>query len=138
MAYVTSAMIVARLGQDRAVQLTTDSGTSVDTAMIDAAITRVEGRINAAVRTRTSEVITEAVYPATFAMLQGLVLDMTVYHLAARRPPVPDDWKEANTEALEWLKLLAKGEVGLPDVGMGGAEFEWGSDDQNAATTREL
>lgn len=133
MAYVTSTQIVARLGNDTAVRLTTDTGSTVDTDLIDAIITEVEAAINQALRTRTAATITQTDYPQTLAMLRGKAVAMVIFNLASRRPPVPEAWANQNKQAREWLDKLAKGEVNLPDTGLNDPGFEWGSADQNAA-----
>ena len=133
MAYVTSTQIVARLGNDTAVRLTTDSGSTVDKGLIDKLMSEVEGDIDQALRARTAQTITQALYPQTFAMLRGKATAIVIFRLASRRPPVADDWKKLNDEAVAWLEKLAKGEVALPDAALGGTAMDWGSEDQNAA-----
>lgn len=138
MAYVSSQEIVDRIGQDAAIQLTTDSGDVVNTALIDAIIEEVEGEIDQVVRRRTAETITEEVYAQTFAMLRGKAVTMTIYRLKLRRDPVGEDWKAANDKAVEWLDKLAKGEVDLPDEALNEPRFASGCHPQNAAKVREL
>ena len=133
MAYVTSAQIVTRLGNEAAVQLTTGSGTTVDTDLIDEIIVEVEADIDQVLQLRTSETITQSSYPKTFAMARGKAVAMTIYQLALRRPPVSDDWKSANDQAVQWLKDLAEGKIALPDADLSTPGLEHGAADQNAA-----
>ncbi len=137
MAYISTTEVVSRVGNDAALRLTTDSGSTIDTALIQTFIGEVEGRINSVVSTRTGVAITQAAHPNTFAALKGAAMAMTVYRLGTRRPPVPEDWKQTNAEAIEWLDKLAKGELGLPDAALVGDAMEWGGNDQNLATIRD-
>ena len=136
MAYLTATELVDRLGTPVALKLTTDTGSTVDTALITAIITEVEGRVNSFVAQRTTDEITPASHPNTFVALRGAVVAIAGYQLHLRRHPVPEDWKEANDEAMMWLKALAAGEVPLPDAALN-VGAEWGSEDQNAALIHE-
>ena len=53
-------------------------------------------------------------HPQVQAVLVGFVLDLAVYRLHARRPPVPQDVVRRREEAVEWLRRVAEGEVYLP------------------------
>ena len=135
---VSSADIVSRLGNSRALQLTTDSGATVDTAMIDTIIAQVEAVVWGFVRKRVALPLTQADYPQTYAALQGLITDMVVFRLHGRRPPVPEDVKLLHTQAVEWLNGLARGDVALPDATLNEPELDWDGDEQNAGTARGL
>jgi phage gp36-like protein len=137
MAFITATEVVARLGAAAALQLTTDSGTTPDTAMITTIVGQVEGRVHGYLRKRIAVDLTSATYPVTYAAVQGVVMDMTIYTLALRRPPVPKDWTAANERAEKWLAGVADGSIELPDVGLG-TGMECGYADQNAAGLREL
>lgn len=137
-AYITSAEVVTRVGNAAAVRLTTDTGSTVDSALIDTFIVEVEGDINAAVSKRSDAAITQALYPSSYAALKGKAMAMTVYRLAGRRPPVSEDWKAANDAAVEWLDKLVKGERDFPDSALNGSAMEWGGNDPNAAKLRDL
>ena len=136
MAYVTADEIVSRLGSATALQLTTDTGSSPDTAMITEIISQVEGRVDSHLRARVASPITQAAHPNTYAAVRGAVIDMVIFHLAGRRPPVSEGWQKANEKAIRWLEKLAAGDVDLPDAGLNEPNFEWGSEDQNAADWR--
>lgn len=134
-AYVTSAEIVERLGDAVALQLTTDTGSVVNTSLIDEYIADVEGDIDQFVRKRTSETITQADYPKTFAMLRGKAVTMTIHRLHLRRDPGSESWKGANEKAVADLERLAKGENDLPDEALNAPRLSYGYDDQNAAAS---
>ena len=133
MAYVIAAEVIARLGTAAAAQLTTESGDTPDSAMITLVIAEVEGRADAAVRSRIATPVDAVGYPKTFAALRGIVMSMAIYALAVRRPPVPKDWTEANEQALRWLAGLAEGKIALPDAGLNSPAPCWGSSAPNAA-----
>jgi len=133
MAYVTSAEVVTRLGNDTAVQLTTKTGATPDTALIDGIIEEVEGNIDQVLRSRTTASVTLATYPTTFQMLRGMAMALAIFVLGSRRPPVPDAWTMQNKRAEAWLEKLAKGEINLPDAVLNRPGVSWGSEDQNAA-----
>ncbi len=137
MAYVTSSQIVSRLGNDTAVRLTTESGSTVDTALINTIIAEVEAMINAALRSRTALSINQAEHPQSFAMLRGFATTMVIHRLYTdRRQPVP---KEVETDVKrmdEWLIKLAEGKVNLPDATLNEPGMSWGSHDQDAARQR--
>lgn len=136
MAYLTTQNVIDRLGTPVALELTTDSGSTINETLITSIITEVEGRVNTYVRQRTDATITQADYPQTFAALAGAATAMVGYQLHLRRPPVPEDWTKANAEAIAWLSALAEGKVPLPDNALNSAA-DWGSQSQNAAKIRE-
>ena len=132
MAYVTSTQIVARLGNDMAVLLTTDSGSSVDTDLINTIIAEVEAEIDQVLRTRTTETITQSAYPQTFAMLRGKATAIVIFKLHLRRPPVAKEVTDDKNDAKAWLEKLAAGEVNLPDPSFNADAMVWGGAEQNA------
>jgi len=136
MAYVTAQTIVDRLGETTALQLTTDTGSTVDTALITAIIVEVEAEVEAAIKKRTTATINQADHPATYSLIAGKVVDMVIFRLAARRPPAPDEWKTLNELAVAWLTKLTEGKVNLPDGALNDPQIDWGSEDQNAAAQR--
>lgn len=131
-AYVTNADVVTRLGSKRAYELTADSGTTPDTVLIDKVIAEVEGGVHSAVRRRTDATVTQAEHPSTFALLAGTVMDLVIYRLALRRPPVPDDWKAAHEQAVKWLGELVEGKRELPDAALAGQGSTWDSEEPDA------
>jgi phage gp36-like protein len=131
MAYVTAADIVARIGESTALQLTTDSGSSVDTALISAIIAEVEADVETALRKRFRGTLTESAYPQSWALVRGKVIDMVIYRLGARRPEVPEAWQTLYKNAVAWLDKLAAGNADLPDVAANApdADYEFRRDD---------
>lgn len=133
MAYVTSAQIVTRVGEPAAVQLTTDSGSTVDTDLIDAIIAEVEVDIDAVLQKRIGATITQGDYPKTFLWARGKAVDLVIFSLASRRKMVNDAWQKANDEALQALKDMAEGKINPPDADLNAPGPDWGAADQNAA-----
>ena len=130
--YVTNADIIAWVGNERAYQLTTDTGTTPDTALIDDKIEEAEGEVNSAVAMRTSLTPTEADHPTSFYMLRGWVTAIVVYKLALRRPNMPEDWKSEYEIVMAALERLRKGQIEMPDVDLSGQQAEWNSKPQDA------
>jgi len=118
--YMTNADVVSYLSSTLAAQLTTDTGATPDAAMIDRYIDRAEALVNQVVRKRTSVVITQADYPASYAMMQYTILPIVRAQLAERRPPVPEDWKAASEANMKWLTEFGAGKVDLPDTALNG------------------
>ena len=137
MPYVTNADVITRLGGTAAAaQLTSESGDAPDATLIDAYKEEVTGEVLGTLATRTSATITEVDHPNTFALIRGFILDIIVYRIAARRPNVPQAWKDAHERARALLSGIAKGELSLPDRALQGPASDWGSADQNAASWR--
>jgi phage gp36-like protein len=133
MAYVTAAEVITRVGTEKAAQLTTDSGSTPDSSMISAVILEVEAEINSAVRQRSSTAITGASHPNTLALLAGKSMAMTIYRLCGRRPPVPEDVKDGNGQALQWLSDLVDGKRQLPDDTLNAEGPTWSSSTADAS-----
>jgi len=137
MAYVTSSEVIARLGGTAAATtLTTETGDTPDTDLIDQWIAEAEARVQQAIRARTTATITQADYPQTWALARGCVFDMVCYRARSRRPPVPKDVADVNTRAIEWLDRLVEGKIDLPDTALNEPDLEYGGEEQNAAADR--
>ena len=137
MAYVTSSEVIARLGgTDAATKLTTETGSTPDTDLIDDFIAEVEAEVLAAIRARTTATITEADYPYTWALVRGKVFAMVCYCIRGRRPPVPAECKSLNERATQWLDRLVEGKIDLPDTSLNEPDLEYGGEEQNAAADR--
>lgn len=137
MPYIVSADVVSRIGNQKAAELTTDSGSVPDAALIDAIIAEVEAKIDAAVQKRTAEPITLAVFPKLFVALKGCAIALVRWEIHARRPPVPEDWTKAKDAANAWLAQIASGDLALPDAGAVDDDIAWGGNDQVLTEFRE-
>ena len=125
-------MVVSRLGTARAAQLTTDSGSSPDTDLIDEFIVEAEGTVMSAVNRRTATTISQADHPNSFATLRGKVMALVIYGLCGRRLPIPKDVETAHDQAVKWLDDLVAGKRDLPDAALAGETPTWGSETANA------
>lgn len=127
MAYVTSTNVTARIGTAKAAQLTTDSGTSPDTTKIAAIIAESEGDVNNKLAMRYTVPIVQATYPLAFDFVVSCVIRVAVYRVYALRPPVPEDIRKMNDDAMAALQDIADGTANLPDealVGEGAATWD--------------
>lgn len=112
--YVETADVDHRIPVARQVQLTTDSGAAVDTDVIDEAINAAEGEANGYLAMQYQVPVDLVAHPDVEATLRGAVLDIVVYRLHLRRPPVPEDITTARNNAIAWFRLIAEGKVKLP------------------------
>jgi phage gp36-like protein len=144
MSYIVNQDIVDRVGVDRAVQLSSDSGTAVNTNVLDEVRLSSEGEVNGYLAKRYAVPVDLTAHPDLDATLSGFTLDIAVYRLMLRRPPVPEDIRRAYDNAVKWLVAVSKGEVILPaDTPPASATadaptIDWGSSEQNAAMLRDL
>lgn len=115
MGYVTNADIEKRVGPAAYVQLTDDEGTgSANEDRVDEARLGAEGEADSYLARRHAVPVDLSGHPQVQAVLVGFVLDLAVYRLHARRPPVPQDVVRRREEAVRWLRGVAEGEVYLP------------------------
>lgn len=112
--YVTNQNVIDRVGVDRAVQLTTDSGAVPDTDLIDEMIVESEGEANSYIAKRFDVPVDLTAHPDVLAVLRGFVIDLVVYRLGRRRPPVKEDVAKARADAIEWFEKVASGKANLP------------------------
>jgi len=135
--YATSADVIGQLGDPAASQLTTDTVGDLDDVLIDLRIAEVEAEANGYVQKRMSVPVVSASHPRMVLALRGVTIAMTIYRLATRRPPVPEDWKMANDKAIAWLKGIADGTIDPPDDTAVGTKAAWGSETPIAGQLRE-
>lgn len=115
MAYITNADIEMRLGTEAYITLTDDTGSgSADPAKVDEARLGAEGEANSYLATRYEVPVDVSLEPEVQAVLLSFVLDLAVYRLHSRRPPVPEDMVRRRDEAITWLSRVAFGMVQLP------------------------
>lgn len=144
MAYIVNSDIIARVGSAAAVQLSADSGDMVDAAVLDEVRLSSEGEVNGYLAKRYAVPVDLSAHPDLAATLKGFALDVAVYRLHARRPPVPEDIRRMRDEAIKWFENVAKGMIPLPAAATPASSqadqptIAWGSKPQNAATMRDL
>ncbi len=115
MSYITNSDIETRLGTTRYVQLADDTGSgSADPNIVNEARLGAEGEANSYLARRYAVPVNLTAHPELTELLVSLVLDLAVYRLHARRPPVPADVVRQRDEAVKWFARVANGDVALP------------------------
>lgn len=144
MAYIVNDDIIARVGAATALQLSTDSGDTIDSAVVDEVRLSAEGEVNGYLGLRYAVPVDLSAHPELAGTVKGFTLDVAVYRLHARRPPVAKDIRDLRAAAIEWCEKVAKGDVVLPatvtpaSTTANKPTAAWGSKDQNAAKMRDL
>lgn len=117
MAYVSNANIQALLGTAAAIELTDDSGTgSVNLDILTAARLGAEGEANSYFAARYRVPLDVSADAELAAAIATFVLDLAIYRLHSRKPPVPDDVVRRRQEAVAWLLRVADGRIPLPSA----------------------
>jgi len=133
MSYINSQNVIDRIGNTKAAQLTTESGSVPDTVKIDAIIAEKEGMANGYMSTRVAVPVSVSDYPNTHAALKGAVMDLVLCGLHSLRSPVSNAIKGSHDRAIEWLKGVADGSISLPDAGLVSADGQWGSETKSTS-----
>jgi phage gp36-like protein len=115
MSYITNADIESRLSTALYIQLTDDANTgSADATKATEARLGAEGEANSYLATRYETPVDVSSSPEVSAVLKSFVLDIAIYRLHRRKPPVPPDVVRAYAEAVTWLSRVASAVVQLP------------------------
>ena len=144
MAYITDQDLIDRVGNQTAAELTTDSGTTPDTNVLAEVRASAEGEVNGYLARRYAVPVDLGAHPDLAAVLKGVTLDIAVFRLHSRRPPVPPDVRAARDDAVRWLTDVSTGKVVLPAAATPASTtsddpmVDWGSHDPNATRLREL
>ena len=112
--YLTSAEVVTRLGTKRAYELTTESGTTPDTTLIDNVIDEVEGEANSYFARRYATPIDVSAHADVVAALKGKMMKLVIYGLESRRERPSEAVIEGRKDAIDWLTKVANGTIVLP------------------------
>lgn len=117
MGYITNAEIERRLGSTAYVQLTDDAGTGIaDTTLVDEARLAAEGEVNSYLARRVGVPVDLSRFASSADAIRSAAIDLAVYRLHLRRPPVPADIVRRRREAVAWLESVANGSVMLESV----------------------
>jgi len=144
MAYIVQADLEGRVGAAKLLQLTTDSGATIDAAVVAEIMGSAEGEVNGYLARRYAVPVDLTAHADVQATLKGFCLDLAAYRAHLRRPPVPEDISKARSNAVEWLKMVSEGKIVLPaattpaSTGADDPKPSWGSNAQNAAKMRGL
>jgi len=107
--------IEQRLGNATYVQLADDNGDgAADTAVVDEARLGAEGEINSYLAFRFQVPIDLSLHADLVGVLKSMTLDLVEFRLRCRRPPVPQDAIRKRDSAVEWLRGVVNGSIGLP------------------------
>lgn len=139
MTYITNYDIEKRLGTLAYIELTDDTGSgSADAAKIDEARLGAEGEVNSYLATRYQTPVDLTGSAEVAAVLKSFVLDVAVYRLHRRKPPVPVDIVRAYGEAVTWLARVASAAVQLPAAVALAEPTALGILGENAGPSREM
>lgn len=117
MAYITNEDIQERLGSNTYVQLTDDDGNgTADVGVVDEARLGAEGEVNSYLARRFQVPIDLTIHTDLADLLATVTLDLVEYRLRARRPPLSDDARRRQAQALDWLQRVADGRINLPSA----------------------
>lgn len=114
MSYIVNQDIIDRVGPDAAVQLTTDSGSVADSDVLDEVRKGAEGEVNGYLANRYKVPVDLSAHADIADTLKSFTLDIAVFRLHARRPPVSEDIRTARDDAVKWLRDVAAGTIVLP------------------------
>ena len=114
MAYIVNQDIIDRVGNERAAQLTADSGTTPDQTVLDEVRLGAEGEANGYLGRRYEVPVDLTAHADLAATLKRFVLDIAVYQLMSRRDPASETSRRVRDDAVKWLERIAKGEIVLP------------------------
>ncbi len=112
--YLTNADVITRVGNKTAAELTTDSGSTPDTALIDQYIDEAEGEIDSYLSRRTKVPIDLVAHPEVAAPLRGKVMAVVIYMMQSRRSDAPDDVRKQRDDAIDWATKISEGKALLP------------------------
>ena len=114
MAYIVNQDIIDRVGNAAAVQLTTDSGAVVDTAVLDSVREGAEREVDRYVSKRHRTPVDVSTDADLASAMKALALDVAEYKLLQRRPPIHETKQRMYDAVIKWLESFAKGEANLP------------------------
>jgi len=139
MSYIVNQDIIDRVGSKSAAQLTGDAnGDTPVQGVLDEVRLSSEGEVNGYLATRYAVPVDLTAHADVAATLKAFTLDIAVYRLHLRRPPVAEDVRNARNDAVKWLEGVAKGAVDLPAATTPASSTsdqptaEWGSSPQDA------
>jgi len=113
MAIVTQEMIEGRIGSTELIRLTDDAASgSLGATAMNRCITEGEAVIMAYIAQSYTLplALTDTI---TQAAVHKYLLDVVIYLLCGRRPPVPEDIIRDYQAAITWGQSIAKGDIGL-------------------------
>ncbi len=114
MAYIVNQDIIDRVGTTAATQLTSDSGGTPDSGVLDEVRLSSEGEVNGYLSKRYAVPVDLTAHADLAATLKGFTLDVAEYRLRSRRDSMAEVHEKMYANAKEWLEKVRKGEIPLP------------------------
>ena len=112
MAYCTQSDIEKLIPTQELAELTTESGSTPDAAVVTEAIAKADAEIDSYLGSIFSLPLS-----GTPARLKGLSEDIAIYSLYVRRSTVPEARKKAYDDAIAFLRLVVEGKAIITDSG---------------------
>ncbi len=112
MAYCTQSDIEKLIPVQELAELTTESGSTPDAAVVTEAIAKADAEIDSYLG-----VIYAVPLSVPPARIKALSEDISIYYLYMRRSTIPEARQKAYDNAIAFLQLLAAGKATLPDTG---------------------
>lgn len=115
MSYTTHDDVAGRLGPALYVQLTDDAGSgAADASRVEAARREADAEIDSHLGRRYAVPVEVGTDERLASQLRRIAVDLAVFRLHGRRPPIPDDVRRERDAAIRWLERVASGHVALP------------------------
>lgn len=143
MAYIVNQDIIDRVGDNATAELTTDSGSVPNTTVLDEVRLSTEGEVNGYLAKRYAVPVDLTAHADLAATLKGFTLDIAVYRLHGRRPPVSETIRTARDDAIKWLTKVSNATILLPaavtpaSTSSDDPGLEWGGREQNLGKIRD-
>lgn len=114
MAYCTQTDILKLIPSQELAELTTESGSTPDAAVVTEAIAKADAEIDSYLG-----IIYSVPLSVPPSRVRALSEDIAIYYLYLRRSTVPEARQKAYDDAIAFLQLLAAGKATIPDDGSG-------------------
>ena len=114
MGYCTEADLTTRLGSAKLIELTSDSGSSVNSAVVTAAIARSSATMDADLSFRYAVPVVTTGDTELTATLKNIAIDLCEYFLFQRRGLVSGAKQGLYDNAKKWLEDIREGAHPLP------------------------
>ncbi len=115
MAYIDNADIILRVTNDTAVQLTSETGSVVDTTVLDDVRESAEAEVESYLSVRYYVPVDVSGDTKLARLLKDVTLHLAIYKLYSRRPiKVPETVEKARDDTIKWLVRVTQGRVLLP------------------------
>ena len=111
MAYCSQTDIQKLIPTQELAELTTESGSTPDAAVVSEAIAKADAEIDSYLG-----IIYAVPLSVPPARIKALSEDISIYYLYMRRSAIPEPRQKAYDDAIAFLRLLAVGKVSLPAV----------------------